>query len=232
VDTTTGDDLDVSTVDRGGSHRGRLYLERFTGQTLVNKLRTFEAAALRGVPFGIVADTTDSWAAFAQSSTIAAGGTSILCNGNAFLNWSSVTTLTSADTVVIHSSNPEYRHEQKTVNSFSLLTGLVDFSSSQIAYKYDVGPIVIRHQYFLPFCYLDPGARSRPILTSDHGINYTLDLQALYSPAGMRRLYSDTGGQGLLIGETHPGQYPEGTLQGVQSTGPTGFAVGGTAPRF
>jgi hypothetical protein len=88
-----------------------------------------------------------------------------------------------------------------------------------VAYSYDVGPVVIRHRDFLPFCYLDPQARGRPMLTHDHRISYTLDLQALYSPAGMRALYSDTGGQGILIGDTHQGGLPEGTLQGALTLG-------------
>jgi hypothetical protein len=216
VDTNVGQDLEPSTVDLGGSHRVRVVLERFTGASLVAQLRTFESHALRGLPFGVVSDTALSWAGFALGSTIDRDRAQITTGGTSFFAWSAAGSLTAGDVVVIHSANPEYKHEQRVITGYSATTGVVTFgASNRTVYSYEVGPIVVRHRDFLPVVYLDPGARSRPILTHDHRINYTLDLTCLYSPAGMASLYSDGGGDGLLIGTTADGGYPEGTLQGI-----------------
>jgi hypothetical protein len=214
VDTATGMDLEPSTVDLGGSHRVRVVLERFTGAALVASLRSFESHALRGLPFGVVADTDDSWAGFVAGDTLRRGGTTVTTGGTMFSSWSGVGSLQADDVVVIHSMNPEYKHEQKIVSTYSATTGIVSFGSTRVLYKYDVGPIVVRHRDFFPVCYLDPSNRGS-ILTHDHRITWTLDLPCLYSPSGMQALYTDDGGDGLLIGSTGIGDYPEGTLQGV-----------------
>ena len=216
VDTATGMDLEPSTVDLGGSHRVRVVLERFTGASLVAQLRTFEAHALRGLPFGVVADTAVSWAGFCGSTELRAGQSAITTGGNAFYRWSSVQLLTAGDVVCIHSMAPEYKHEQRAITAYSATTGAVTFGGSNpTVYHYECGPVVVRHRDFFPVVYLDPAARNRPILTHDHRINYTLDLSCLYSPAGMQALYTDGGGSGMLIGTAGPPDYREGTLQGI-----------------
>lgn len=217
VDTATGMDLEPSTVDLGGSHRVRITLERFTSQTIVAQLRTFEAHALRGLPFGLVADTADSWAGFASSGSMRRGRQTLTTSGSAFTSWSTALTLSSSDTVVIHSMNPEYKHEQRAVSSYNSSTGAIDLGvGNETVYEYEVGPVVVRHRDFFPFCYLDPSDRG-PILTHYHRIHWTLDLSALYSPSGMRSLYQD-GSTGTLVGATASGGYLEGTLQGMAST--------------
>lgn len=200
-DVNTGSDFESSVVDYGGSHRVRFIFERFSGDDqLVADLESFANHAQRGLPFGLVADTADSFGAFTQAYTMSPGKTSITTLGNVFSAWSGVLALTVGDTVVMHSGNPEYKFEHLIVSTWSTTTGKIGLGGQTTKYDMTVGPAFVRHQDFFPVCYLDPGQRGA-ILTHDHRINYTLDLTAIYSPAGIKALYNENGGQGVLIGE-------------------------------
>lgn len=206
-------DLEPSGVDYGGRRSVRIVLERFSSYATYNKLITLENHLQRGLPIGFAVDTAKAWAGYKVDWSMSARESSIQTSGNAF-NYASLSSLSADDWIEISSSNPERKVQRLLVDSYS--SGLVTLdSSTKTAWTSSGCPIFVRHVDFFPVLYLHPSQYGRPIVTHDHRINYTLDLELVDAPGIIDALYTLEGDMGLNLTE---GDIDAGSLQGVINT--------------
>lgn len=165
-----------STITLGAYFKGRLISENFRDHTLKRDLLSFEVHAKRGGAFQLSSNTVKAWAGFG-SKPLGPGDTIIQTQGSSFP--SGVQTdglpdveLVAGDEVVIQSAWPESTIEFATISAHD---GKKVTLAEGLRY-YHQPPVLVRHIEFHPVVNLAPEARSRPIVTSDHGWGYTLDL--------------------------------------------------------
>jgi hypothetical protein len=167
----------------GGYWRVRLLCEMIDSASraaLIRSLRTLEAHLKNGRVVGVTQDTAKAWAAFADFS-LPGTSTQIQCTGGSPF-WAPAAAIAAADEIWIESQPPESNKEIGVVsavlgNRITLATGLL--------YSHKAKPVLVRHNLYWPVMRLAREAMNRPIITSDRGNAWTLDLLLEEDSAGL-----------------------------------------------
>lgn len=167
--------------------RVRIVVERGLSAGNVRDLRQLEDHLQRGGPIGFARDHTKAWAAYGSRTFRGYSYVSTI-GGNAFTAWEAAAALASGDEVVIESAPPAGEIEMHAVSSVSA-TGNVNLNSETILKSFD-GPILVRHRDFYPALWMPDDQVSRPIVTTEHRLTYTLDVELEVVPDIIRAGYS------------------------------------------
>lgn len=177
------------TASWGGKPRVRITRERGIATATVRALESMWEHLLRGGAVGFSADHTKTWAAY-QTFSRQRGDTTIFTGGNQFAAWSASAALSNGDEVWYESQNPEHISEMLAVTSVSAtyditMATAVRFSSSLSG--------MVRWRYFYPALRLPDDRKDRPILTSYHGLTWSLDAELEVDMAILAAGYDDYG---------------------------------------
>lgn len=170
------------SVSWGGYWEARFIVDRIDSSSraaLIRNLRSLERHLRRGGAIGIAHDAAKAWAGFVTGPLLR-DSTSVVTQGSPFYNTSAAVVAT--DTVWIESGLPSSFKEQATL---SAVVGNKLTLSAGAIYDHRDQPIMVRHEHFYPYMKLARAARGRPILTHDHGLNWTLDLLLEEDTAGL-----------------------------------------------
>lgn len=169
--------------DFGGDRAVRVVLERVASGALQRKLLTLQTHLQSGGVIGVTADTARVWGAFAYGAA-QYDDLTIRHRGNVFAGYSAGS-LSTGTPVTIESAKPESRREHNTIGATA--ARLVTLSAA-LSQDYSTKPIFVRYAWFFPALRLPASSLSRPLVTSDHGLNWTMDLQLIEYAADIATL--------------------------------------------
>lgn len=177
--------------------RFRLILERFGTygtSSLERKFVSLQAHLFKGGFVGFSRDHAKTWAA--KASSYPSRGLSILyCgSGNGFSAWNSSADLAVGDEVVVESVHPDSLREVVVAASGGGTPRSQVQLDAPVVYTY-AATTIVRWRDFYPVCWLPSDQVGRPIVTSDHRRNWTLDVTLEYLPAGVAALYEGSDSQ-------------------------------------
>ena len=163
----------------------RIVLENFTSQSFWYQLQSLSAHLERGGSIGFSLDHDKTWAGFLNDAASAdrgetgrfhtPGDASFSSNNdNDFYVWNNSATVAADDTICICNANPEGFREFIEIDSVSSATGIN--TKTGLIYTYSSRPILLRWRDFFPALKMSPGAMGNAIVTSNHRISFTLDL--------------------------------------------------------
>jgi len=197
IDSRGGDGR-VQSYFEGGNQRIRLVKERFRSNTIERMLRSMSSHLGRGGRVGFSLDHAKSWAAYTTGG-LSRGDTIVYTGGNAFRAWSASAVIAASDEIVIESPNPEALRE---IQSVTALGGGTQITISRGAiYTYSL-PKMVRWRDFYPALFLPEDQISKPFLTHDRRLNWTLDITLEVDLAIITAGYSD----GIAVSEYALGQ--------------------------
>jgi hypothetical protein len=188
---------------RGGQHRTttfgalkvRIVLERFTGQDLAWKIESMQSHLERGGSVGFAADSTKAWCGMATTLPDR-GDTRLVTNGNAFKAWATGALLAVGDIIAMTGGQPEGIVEYGKVGVSHLGGGFFDAKvvglDSEVKHSFRMGPVAVRHRDFYPILRMPSAQIGRAIVTHDHRISYTLDMELQTDQATLADLLSTT----------------------------------------
>ena len=201
-----------SRVARRSGMKVRIVNERFTDQTLAEKLYSLQAHLTAGGAMSFAVDGDDHYAAFKGTTTAEPGKT--VFPGMSDPLFEAYGSIVPADGDVLHieSFGSGSRYEENVADAYTSTRTLT--LKRGLMYGH-TDPMLVRHRDFFPALYLPEDAMGSPIITSDHRISYTFDATFECYPAHLVEMYSKAGPGGLIIwgesGGTMPGS-KESTL--------------------
>lgn len=222
TDAIGGDGVARSMLGAGGG-KVTIRRERSSLRATERAWRNVEDHLLRGGRVGFSSDHAKTWAGFLNAFPTQ-GDTLLYTGGNVFTSWSASAALVSGDELVIESPNPEMKRE---VTTFSSINSSYQVTiGSALWFTYAAGALV-RWRSFWPALYLAQDQLNKSIVTSDHGINYTLQVEltvdpAIYAPAQLGGVAGGVLGgisPELLAGTTAPVGHTLATLEGLLAGG-------------
>ena len=169
-----------------GSRLGvKIILENFTDSSFWYKLQSLSAHLERGGSIGFSLDHDKTWAGFLNAAAGADRGDTgrfhtpgdasySSNNNNDFYLWNNSANVAADDMICICNANPEGYREFIEVDSVSAATGIN--TKTGLLYTYTSRPVLLRWRDFYPALKLSEKAQNSPIVTSNHRIAYTLDL--------------------------------------------------------
>ena|SRR3990167_4446867 len=173
----------AQSVVHGGTERVRLVLENFTSKPLERALRTLSSHLERNGSIGFTMDTAKTYLGYRYSSHAWKRGDASLTTNNAFTAWSSAGFLAADDDVTIESANPELFREYSNITSISgsvsTANKIVLSPAMRISFSTSLATIC-RWRWFWPVLRLPEDQLGTPIVTDDHRIAYTLDVELEY----------------------------------------------------
>ena len=185
------DVTDAVTISGGmyrrhyGSRLGvRIVVENFTDQSFWYKLQTLSAHLERGGAIGFSLDHDKTWAGFLNNAASADRGDTgrfhtpgdpSYSTDNDFHQWNTSASVAADDMICICNANPEGFREFIEIDSVSSTSGIN--TKTGLIYSYQSRPILLRWRDFYPCLKMPQRAIGTPIVTSNHRISYTLDLQ-------------------------------------------------------
>ena len=188
----------------GGGAGGTAQLERPLDELQLPHRPAADAVALDGGVgggggrVGFSLDHAKSWAAYTTGG-LSRGDTIVYTGGNAFRAWSASAVIAASDEIVIESPNPEALRE---IQSVTALGGGTQITISRGAiYTYSL-PKMVRWRDFYPALFLPEDQISKPFLTHDRRLNWTLDITLEVDLAIITAGYSD----GIAVSEYALGQ--------------------------
>lgn len=163
-----------------------IVLENFTSESFWYQLQSLSAHLERGGSIGFSLDHDKTWAGFLNNAASAERGDTgrfhtpgdasfSSNNNNDFYVWNNSANVAADDMVCVCNANPEGFREFVEVDSVSAATGIN--TKTGLLYTYTSRPILFRWRDFYPALKLSEAALNAPIVTSNHRISYTLDLQ-------------------------------------------------------
>jgi hypothetical protein len=173
----------------GGRPRVRITKERGLTGSVVRDLESVWEHLLRGGAIGVCADHTKTWAGYTTFHR-ERGGTTIWTAGNAFSAWSASAALSSGDELWLESRQPEHIAE---LLAFSSISSSYDITTTTAIRNTTELVGMVRWRYFYPALRLPDEAMSRPILTSYHGLTWTLDMELEVDMAILAAGFDDYG---------------------------------------
>lgn len=208
-----------------GRLRVRVTLERFTTFDLAEKLETLQSHLARGGYVSVAADKDKVFATFATALTTR-GDTTVRVADNAFKNYTTSSVFAANDRINICSPNPECKREYVRLSSVS---GHVLTLLTPVRYSRQIEPVMVRHRDFYPVMVLAPDERSRPIVTHDHRISWSLDMTLEEDLAGYASLWS-----GLTTGQVGDAANIDSgnTLEDLSGAGSQNFDPSGTTTGY
>lgn len=195
-DSSQNGDFVQQTVDYGGRLGVRIIYERFCDEELAAKFESLYTHLKRGFPIALALNADKAWAGYVAADTLEAGKTGIRTRGNVFYALNSIEHLAAGDYIVLRGQGPSAPTEKLKLTTWDTDTYKAGFGSAHTRYDYETGPIFVRHRDFYPILYLRPEERTRPILTTDRRINWTLDLNMVDAPGDYAALWQETDGEG------------------------------------
>lgn len=166
----------------GGGYRVRIVLERFTSQALERKLKTMSAHLERGGYIGFSRDHAKTWAGFGASGYTYRGRSIFYSTVNQFGAWNGSATFASGDECTIESGNPEMYREYNTVSSINASNQVT--LGNALVYTYS-NPVLLRWRDFYPALRLPADKVGKALVTHDHRISWTLDVELEWDLAGL-----------------------------------------------
>lgn len=220
TDAVGGDGVARSLLGPGGA-KVTIRRERSALRSTERAWRNVEDHLIRGGRVGFSWDHSKTWAGFLNAYPTQ-GNTLLYTDGNAFTSWSSSAALASGDELVIESPNPELKREVTTFSSINSANQIT--IGSALWYTYAAGAMV-RWRSFWPALYLAQDQLNKSIVTSDHGINYTLQVELTVDPA----IYAPASAGGLdiniLAGPTDPIGHARMSLEDMLGRGGSSGSV-------
>lgn len=200
--------------------RVRITRERGVTAAQVREFMALEVHLKLGRPVGFTLDTAKSWAAWYVLYKMERGLSSVFTGGNAFSAWEGSAALASGNELAIESANPEGLYEERAMSSINSSNDIT--LSETMLYTRTLGGLV-RHKHFFPALRLPDDQMDRPILTSEHGLTWTLDLELETDPAILSAGYDDYYGTEpithVLAGSTDLAVHGKLTLGGLLGRG-------------
>lgn len=212
-------------------YRVRVIIDRFQtsgigSDALERNLLTLQRHLLAGGYIGFSRDHARTWGALVSTggTDLARGATTVPIAGSGFSGWSASGIVSSGDEIEIERGSPYWTGETTTVSALSS-TLLTPSEALRYAYPLDTGAnILARWRDFWPALRLPVGERTKPIVSSDKRLNWTLDMALEYSIADALALWPAGTTWGGVTG-LRDSTTPDGA--GVATTTLSGFGLGG-----
>lgn len=199
----------------GATLRFRVMLERFGDGGQDARERRFvslQRHLYRGGYVGFSANHNKSWASITAGSTPGQGDLLLYTGGNGFAAWSPSGTVAQGDEISVENVHPEAFREIVTCGALTLSPPVNLPLGEPITYEYS-SAVVARWRDFYPVCYLPNDQLRKPIITGDYRRNWTFDVELVYLPAAVIRLW-DPDGQFDAFGSP-PGEVTIPALRGT-----------------
>ena len=176
----------------GTTLRVRLLLEHFGtpgGVSLERDFYSLQAHLFKGGMIGFSRNGEKAWAGRAVPPS--QDDELIYTNGNSFESWSD-STLVEGDEIVVESAHPDSFREVVLAGAQATNPPLNLILGEGLRYTYSSW-VIARWRHFFPLLWLPQDQVGRPIVTGDHGLNWTLDVTLEYSVAAVLGLFVDLG---------------------------------------
>jgi len=212
VDDAYGGDGHFSRSFQGVRRRVRIAIDRVSLLTANGKadhraIQGLLSHLRRGGACGFTSDTTKAVALYPSGGWVA-NGQILYSGGNAFTSWESSAVLAAGDEVVIESA-PLYGVEE--YGYLSAWSATQPTLTEKLNHDYAPMAAMARWHRFFPALRLPADALDAPLVTNEHGIGWSLDVELEADPAihllplaagGASDSTGSTGGAAALGGVT------------------------------
>jgi len=214
-----------------GRLRVFISLERMkSGAALARSLENMQSHLERNGAVAFCADKDKAVAVFAKS-TLQRGDQAIFSDGNPFAVFNSSAAMAANDVVCVQTPSMEANREWADLTTWtSEYSFALNGSANGVLYSTDSDVIMVRYQDFFPVLRMPIDQINRNIVTHEHRIGYTLDIQLVEDPSG----WTTFSGEGAILRPTQtdgivkPDEGFGQSIDQIISINGEGFTGGGT----